>query len=124
MEAFGWIVLVAFALMGVALAGYLLFSFCAVEFSIFKAQLAQNRELRKENVKIRGELKRARLARMREAKDNLANNMIDVKIATAQDKHNSKYGGGQKAGNQENKKESRKEIQVEAPVEFKVVEVQ
>jgi len=95
MEIFGLVVLVLFAVIGFAVASYLCFEFAMVHLRVFSANVAKKLEVRREDIKERGELEKKRREKMRKAKDTLANRKQDVKIATMQDKAREKHGAGE-----------------------------
>jgi len=101
MAIFGWIVLSIFALIGFGVAGFLAFEFLMTQLRTFKAKVDKNTEVNKEDIKARGELKKARLAKKRAAQDRCANRKLDAQIANMQDKSNEKFGGKKEKHNEE-----------------------
>ena len=94
MEVFGWIALVVFAIIGLAIVVFALCEFFLVQLRIFSMKLGKELEVLREDIKASGELKKARLAKKRAAKDKLANRKLDVQIEKLQDKSDEKYGDG------------------------------
>ena len=98
MGIFGWIALIVFALIGFAIVAYAVVEFMWVQICIFSMKIAKELEVLREDVKEKAELRRARLAKKREAQDKLANKKLDVKIEAKQDKQNEKLGGHKSEG--------------------------
>ena len=91
MEAFGWIALVVFAIIGMAIVAFAVCEFFFVQLRIFAASLAKKLEVMDEDIKANAELKKERLAKKRKAHDKFANQKLDAQLEKKQDIVNEKY---------------------------------
>ena len=92
MEIFGWVALIVFGLIGLAIVAFALAEFLLVQIRIFSMKIGKELEVIREDIKASGELKKARLAKKRAAKDKFANKKLDAQISVAQEKSDEKYG--------------------------------
>jgi len=96
MNIFGWIALVVLALVGLVIIVYAVGEFMVVQVRLFNMKISKEIEVMREDINERGELRRARLARKREAQDKIANRKLDVQIEAKEDKSKEKFGDDKK----------------------------
>jgi len=106
MAVFGWIMLIIFALLGLAIIGFLLYEFAVTQIRLMNARIGAELAIMREDIKIKSELKKARLAKKREAHDTISNLRIDAKIKEIQNEID---------GNTQEEKKHHEEKKHEAP---------
>jgi len=90
MGTFGWIVLVVFALFGFAVVLYAVCEFVIVQVRMFRAKVASELELSREDNKASKELKRDRLEKERKAKHAAKTQVLNARLAVMQKKTDAK----------------------------------
>jgi len=88
----GWIALVVFALIGLAVVGYAAAEFFIVQIRLFHMKISREIEVLKEDINVRAELKKERLEKKRNAKNKVAHQKLDIKIEKKQDATDEKHG--------------------------------
>lgn len=81
MEIFGWIMFSILAALGLTLIGFLIFEFAVTQIRLMGTRVATELEVMREDIKAKGELKKARLKKKREGYDKYENIKIDTRIA-------------------------------------------
>ena len=84
MEVFGWIMLIIFMLLGLSVVLYAVCTFAIVHIRLFGIKLSGELELMREDYKKSKELKRNRLATMRDAKHKIEMEKFNTRIERAQ----------------------------------------
>jgi hypothetical protein len=72
--------LIILAALGLTLIGFLIFEFAVTQIRLMTTRVATELEVIREDIKAKGELKKKRLAKKREAYDKYENIKIDTKI--------------------------------------------